>query len=104
MSLWPYDDVIVWMIMDNARDQSVRLIGGNHSREGIVEITYGGRWGMVCNNDFGLIDAQIICKGLGFGNDGVTVISTRYVHHCNSGECIISGWTSVLYKNISLVS
>lgn len=91
LSLCLYAKMIMWMIIDNARDQSVRLIGGNHPREGIVEIAYGGRWGMVCNNDFGQIDAQIICKGLGFGNDGAAVISTRYLHHCNSGECTISG-------------
>ena len=69
--------IILCMIIDNARDQSVRLIGGSHSREGIVEIAYNGRWGMVCNTDFGLVDARIICKGLGYGDDDVSVMTTR---------------------------
>lgn len=66
------------IFIGNARDQSVRLIGGSNSREGIVEIAYNGRWGMVCNTDFGQVDARTICKGLGYGDDDVSVISVRY--------------------------
>lgn len=59
-----------------ASDQSVRLIGGSHSREGIVEITFNGRWGMVCNQDFSVVDAQSICRGLGYGTDDTSVRSS----------------------------
>lgn len=77
--------------IDNARDQVVRLIGGNNSREGIVEIAYGGRWGMVCNTNFGQTDARSICRGLGFDNGDATVISTRYI----SASSINSAYSKV---------
>ena len=62
-------------------DQSVRLIGGSHHQEGIVEIAFNGRWGMLCSGRFQLPDAQSICQGLGFGTDDASVMSissTRY--------------------------
>ena len=68
---------------DYAPDQSVRLIGGSHNQEGIVEISFNGRWGMVCNGGFQLIDAQATCQGLGFGTDEARVMSvsaSRYVY------------------------
>ena len=57
-------------------DRSVRLIGGKDSREGIVEIAYNGRWGMLCNNGFSTPVAQSICQGLGFGTDKAEVMSS----------------------------
>lgn len=56
-------------------DQSVRLIGGSHFREGIVEIAYNGRWGMICNNGFSNTDARSICQGLDFGTDDARMLS-----------------------------
>ena len=56
-----------------------------------MEIAYGGRWGVICNTDFAQIDAQTICRGLGFGNDGATVMSTRYYYTivCHDGKLVI---------------
>ena len=59
----------------NTSDGFVRLIGGGHSREGIVEIVYDGRWGMVCNGNFGSTDARSICQGLGYGTNNARVRS-----------------------------
>lgn len=59
----------------NATEGSVRLIGGSHSREGIVEIAYDGRWGVVCDSDFSATDATSICQGLGFGTDDARMMS-----------------------------
>ena len=58
-----------------ASDLSVRLIGGSHRQEGIVEIAYNGRWGMLCNRRFQSTDAASICQGLGFGTDEASVMS-----------------------------
>ena len=55
-------------------DQSVRLLGGAHYREGIVEIAFNGRWGMMCDSDLSAVDAQSICGGLGYGTDEAEVI------------------------------
>lgn len=54
---------------------SVRLIGGSHSQEGIVEIAYDGRWGVVCDRDFSTTDARSICQGLGFDRNDARMMS-----------------------------
>ena len=54
--------------------QSVRLIGGGDTQEGIVEMVYDGRWGMLCDDGFSRIDAQAICEGLGYDRDAASVL------------------------------
>ena len=51
-------------------EQSVRLINevrGNDRVEGIVEILYDGRWGLLCSPPSTFEVAASICDGLGFG-------------------------------------
>lgn len=45
---------------------AIRLAGGPNSREGRVEINYHGTWGTVCDDDFGVREARVICRQLGF--------------------------------------
>ena len=44
----------------------IRLQEGNYTNEGRVEIYCNGQWGTICSNGFGSIDAQTICKQLGY--------------------------------------
>uniref|UniRef100_A0AAG5D0X4 Scavenger receptor class A n=1 Tax=Anopheles atroparvus TaxID=41427 RepID=A0AAG5D0X4_ANOAO len=45
---------------------AVRLAGGPNDREGRVEINYLGTWGTVCDDDFGVREARVICRQLGY--------------------------------------
>uniref|UniRef100_A0A182NGU3 Scavenger receptor class A n=1 Tax=Anopheles dirus TaxID=7168 RepID=A0A182NGU3_9DIPT len=45
---------------------AVRLVGGPNTREGRVEINYHGTWGTVCDDDFGVREARVVCRQLGF--------------------------------------
>ena len=48
----------------------MRLVGGTNVTEGRVEICADNEWGTICDDQWGVEDAQVICRQLGFDTDG----------------------------------
>ena len=53
-------------INDTVEDGSVRLAGGANQTDGRVEIFIFGQWGTVCNYEWDLVDATVVCHQLGY--------------------------------------
>ncbi|KAK3091405.1 hypothetical protein FSP39_019663 [Pinctada imbricata] len=49
-----------------ASDQNLRLVGGNSTNEGRLEIKYVNIWGTICSDRFNISAANVACKQLGF--------------------------------------
>jgi len=89
-------------------DVPTRLVNGNQYA-GRVEVWYNGQWGTVCDDNFGDVDASVVCYSLGYGYVGHPLPSAFYGEGigqiwldevtCNGtetfiGDCGHLGWGS----------
>ncbi|OTF75681.1 hypothetical protein BLA29_014490 [Euroglyphus maynei] len=51
---------------NNRMEGMIRLIGGRTMFEGNVEINHFNQWGMICDDEWDLYDANVACRQLGF--------------------------------------
>ncbi|XP_053413459.1 scavenger receptor cysteine-rich domain-containing group B protein isoform X2 [Nycticebus coucang] len=85
----------------------VRLVGGANPCQGRVEILHGSLWGTVCDDDWGLPDAAVVCRQLGCGAALVATTNAFFGFgtghilldnvHCEGSEphlaaCLSLGW------------
>ncbi|KAL8176296.1 UNVERIFIED_CONTAM: hypothetical protein K2H54_030287 [Gekko kuhli] len=50
-----------------AEPPEIRLVQGDHQCAGRVEIFHEGLWGMICDSNWDLEDAEVVCRYLGCG-------------------------------------
>ena len=51
---------------DYVEDGTLRLAGGSFEHEGNVDIYFNGEWGFICDDEWGIEEANVVCNQLGF--------------------------------------
>ena len=62
---------------DNPAEGDLWLLDGNSDREGRLEVYLNGEWGTVCDDKFGLVDAGVACRQLGY--PGAAYITDKFL-------------------------
>lgn len=60
-------------------DADVRLVGGNKTTEGTVEVCYYNNWGLISDTEWGSEEAQVVCRQLGFSNPQSNKQNVKYL-------------------------
>ena len=81
----------------------MRLVGGSGPHAGRVEVYHNGNWGSVCNDDWDLQDAKVVCHQLGYGRAVAALKNAPYGGvsgpiwydnvHCNGSEASLTQCT-----------
>ena len=61
-----YKEYRTLSILDTPANLQIRLANGSSPDEGRVEVNIGSGWGTVCDDDFDVNAATVVCKMLGY--------------------------------------
>ncbi|XP_038070240.1 scavenger receptor cysteine-rich domain superfamily protein-like isoform X2 [Patiria miniata] len=59
-------------------DYDVRLVGGDNELEGRVEVYIDGVWGTICDDDWDMREASVVCRQLGFEKAVAAIESAKF--------------------------
>ena len=79
-------------------NSDIRLVGGSGPYEGRVEVYHNGTWGTVCDDEWNLQDATVVCRQLGYFNASAALDSARF--GAGSGPILFSELTCIGNESI----
>ena len=65
---------------------TLRLVNGFNQLEGTVQVLCNGTWSSVCDNNWDILDARVVCHQLGYVD---AIAATRHSHFGISSGIII---------------
>ena len=68
----------------------IRLRGALTASEGRLEVSHNGVFGTVCNSSFNMAAANVVCRELGYGNEGEIIAENKY-HVSLSSPILLDG-------------
>ncbi|VDH97328.1 lysyl oxidase-like protein 2/3/4 [Mytilus galloprovincialis] len=69
----------------------IRLIGGSSSSEGTVLVFHDNKWGSICDHNWDIRDAHVVCRQLGYPR------ALQYVHGSRFGRGRRRVWLADVY-------
>ncbi|XP_041481809.1 deleted in malignant brain tumors 1 protein-like [Lytechinus variegatus] len=68
--------------------QNVRLVNGTTPAEGRLEVFHGESWGTVCDHGWGLDEADVVCRSLGYSSAEVVFYNAYFGE--GSGDILLN--------------
>ena len=91
-----YIYTVTTRIWNSPYDLQIRLSRALYTNQGLVEVYCNRQWGTVCDDSFGLTDANTVCRQLGYTGaaqyDRLTTLYVTYIQTVTLKKLIMTNY------------